>query len=708
MIMTEDCKDDESFVELFKKEHNEQFYVLIKMHLSFLLHMTTEESECFYERVKLRKWNLVPFGKKSKSKHLQDGAILSQNVLNQVHQIINYLKAEKNLKAEGIFRRTGSLERQNELKNLLSQGCTIDFEKNMFTVHDCASVLKGFLADLPEPITTDIQFPIFCQIAESFRLEDPSHENKIHQSIQLLFLLLPKENKKLLQDLLELLYLVTLNESYNRMSSENLAKLFTPHLLCPRKLAPECLLKESQLLFGIVAYMISKLPVIFRIPAQLMLDFKAHHEQGGVLNESVKGAAHTVFTFVDNKLTAKENEENVTDAALAELYAHIQSLPESSKKRKLVKQFNKQNGQGTPLQVIRSSVPKSSKTLGDSIKKHMFHKKLLKSVKMSSFSQMKSSSSEEVLNTPDLHQKTPTRGRLFCHNFDSSDDDDLPLKRRKSSENTPMERPRSKSDSDLSLGNTTGLPGQYLTSTPACLLNRVDNVFTPDDQDRKSMSPITRSAQRMPRAMQETMMTPRSRKPVLLVSGTNINNLAKLSPTLTHLQEEEPSSYLSHAPNIEHHRLNFDESNCTATRLKCNVATRKTTLFAKSKSDGDISNETEKVPKLNKTDSPQCLSTTFKDYLNSRDMLIADSPSGDSNFCSISDDFKSYNEQTSFIRDKPNQPEEQRMTESMLYILDGNNPGEDSLNNSGSEKKFVLKPRQFDENGRPIVFETSF
>lgn len=56
------------------------------------------------------------------------------------------------------------------------------------------------------------------------------------------------------------------------------------------------------------------------------------------------GAAHTVFTFVDNKLTAKENEENVTDAALAELYAHIQSLPESSKKRKLVKQFNKQNG----------------------------------------------------------------------------------------------------------------------------------------------------------------------------------------------------------------------------------------------------------------------------------------------------------------------------------------------------------------------------
>lgn len=66
----------------------------------------------------------------------------------------------------------------------------------------------------------------------------------------------------------------------------------------------------------------------------------------------IEGAAHTVFTFVDNKLTAKENEENVTDAALAELYAHIQSLPESSKKRKLVKQFNKQNGQVNKFIII--------------------------------------------------------------------------------------------------------------------------------------------------------------------------------------------------------------------------------------------------------------------------------------------------------------------------------------------------------------------
>lgn len=49
------------------------------------------------------------------------------------------------------------------------QGIAINFEDSVFTVHDCASVLKGFLADLPESVITDIQFPLYCQIAESFR-----------------------------------------------------------------------------------------------------------------------------------------------------------------------------------------------------------------------------------------------------------------------------------------------------------------------------------------------------------------------------------------------------------------------------------------------------------------------------------------------------------------------------------------------------------
>lgn len=200
-------------------------------------------------------------------------------------------------------------------------------------------------------------------------------------------LLLPTENKVLLKDILDLLNFTSSLESFNRMSSDNLAKLFTPHLLCPRKISPEQLHVNSQTLSGIVSFMITNHHDVFKIPQKLIVEFRARYERKRTLalkslNESVNDqlAANTVFTFVDQERTAKENESNTTETALAQLYAHIQSLPESSKKRKLVKQFNKENGHGTPLQVLRSGVHKN-RSLGDSIKKHIFHKSMVKNFK---------------------------------------------------------------------------------------------------------------------------------------------------------------------------------------------------------------------------------------------------------------------------------------------------------------------------------------
>lgn len=69
---------------------------------------------------------------------------------------------------EGIFRRTGKLTRQQDLKNALYQSLPLDFEEGRFSVHDCASVLKIFLADLPEPLLTDSHYPVHCQIAGKF------------------------------------------------------------------------------------------------------------------------------------------------------------------------------------------------------------------------------------------------------------------------------------------------------------------------------------------------------------------------------------------------------------------------------------------------------------------------------------------------------------------------------------------------------------
>lgn len=302
------------------------------------------------------------------------------------------------LKNEGIFRRSGSFERQQDLKNLLNKGQALHLENSTFSVHDCASVLKSFLAELPEPLLTNAHFPVYCQIADSCGItKQPTQEVKLLEALQLLFLLLPNENKILLKDILGLLNLTASYEEFNKMSSDNLAKLFTPHLLCPRKLPPEVLLKDSQILFRIVSFMINKFSDLFKIPNKLVLDFRARYEKKKILspsrrlNESISDAASTVFTFVDQERTAKENESNPTEKALAQLYAHIQALPDSSKKRKLVKQFNKENGQGTPLQ-MRNGIIKS-KTLGDSIKKHLFQKGLTRKKGLL----LLRSSSEEIL-----------------------------------------------------------------------------------------------------------------------------------------------------------------------------------------------------------------------------------------------------------------------------------------------------------------------
>jgi len=60
-------------------------------------------------------------------------------------------------------------------------------------------------------------------------------ELRLLRALQLLLLLLPTENRVLLKDVLQLLHLTAGHEGKNKMSADSLATLFTPHLLCPRK-----------------------------------------------------------------------------------------------------------------------------------------------------------------------------------------------------------------------------------------------------------------------------------------------------------------------------------------------------------------------------------------------------------------------------------------------------------------------------------------
>ena len=69
------------------------------------------------------------------------------------------------MRTEGIFRISGSKKRQDELKHILDKEIEIDFEKEAFTEHDVASILKYFLAELPEPIITSAHVKVHMQIS---------------------------------------------------------------------------------------------------------------------------------------------------------------------------------------------------------------------------------------------------------------------------------------------------------------------------------------------------------------------------------------------------------------------------------------------------------------------------------------------------------------------------------------------------------------
>lgn len=55
---------------------------------------------------------------------------------------------------------------------------------------------------------------------------------------------------------------------------------------------------------------------------------------------------------------------------------------------------------------------------------------------------------------------------------------------------------------------------------------------------RNSMSPITKSTQRMPKSMQESIMTPRSRKPVMITMFGNNSNPKAFQANISQLLEE--------------------------------------------------------------------------------------------------------------------------------------------------------------------------
>ena len=94
-----------------------------------------------------------------------------------------------------------------------------------------------------------------------------------------LFIFLLKVNLNLLRDLLRFLSNVTRHEADNRMNAENLGTLFSTHILCPRKLSPEILQSNHQLLSKAVTFMIEHAEKLFELPEKLCIDVQNYVNQ---------------------------------------------------------------------------------------------------------------------------------------------------------------------------------------------------------------------------------------------------------------------------------------------------------------------------------------------------------------------------------------------------------------------------------------------
>ena len=247
---------------------------------------------------------------------------------------------------------------------------------------------------MPEPLLTDLFFKIITQ-----KLLSKENSNKCFTEldfekifgdknlkiIQLILLLIPLKKRKFAKDLLILLYKVASNENAtNKMDAKSLATLFAPHLLCPKSMTPADLQRYVTILTIQLEFMIKNVKQIFRTPIELTMDIRKELERIDNPNTNQEDdGINTVVTFCDRQ--AAKTTNNQTEQHIAELYAHIQGMPETPAKKKLIKQFNRQNGGLTPLVDKENSKKKQNKLkqFGDKLKnaKNLFKASTVSAVK---------------------------------------------------------------------------------------------------------------------------------------------------------------------------------------------------------------------------------------------------------------------------------------------------------------------------------------
>ncbi|XP_035029496.1 rho GTPase-activating protein 19 [Hippoglossus stenolepis] len=359
------------FVERLRHEHPPAFADLILSNLTRLIDLPGDEfAQLIGEsepRVPsssgfLRSFNFL----KRKDKGVVFGAPLTEEGIAQIYQLIEYLS--KNLQVEGLFRVPGHSLRQAALREMLNTGSEIDLETGDFHPNDAATLLKAYLGELPEPLLTQRHYHAHLKIGELTRFDEKGDKTSVSdkerqiEAFQLLFMLLPSVNRSLLKLLLDLLYHTARNQHVNKMSAINLATMFAPQIIWPKNVMACDLQGSIEKLNNGIAFLIRHSQKLFKAPVYIKEYARLYFTGSNSLQSkddltlcsrskdgpiaAVTPAPQSPFTrsigSEVNSTTQSPETQRYTETALRELYQQVNNMPESAKKKKLIRQFEKQ------------------------------------------------------------------------------------------------------------------------------------------------------------------------------------------------------------------------------------------------------------------------------------------------------------------------------------------------------------------------------
>eukprot|EP00066_Takifugu_rubripes_P012394 XP_011601660.1 PREDICTED: rho GTPase-activating protein 19 [Takifugu rubripes] len=351
------------FVERLKHEHPQVFTDLVLSNITRLIDLPGDEfsqltgdSDPKVPATSgfLRSLNFL----KRKEKGVVFGAPVTEEGIARIYQLIEYLN--KHLHVEGLFRVPGHSLRQAALREMLNAGAELDLEAGDFHPNDAATVLKAYLGELPEPLLTHRHYHAHLKIGDLTHFDEkgdktdtPDKDRQI-EALQLLFMLLPAANRSLLKLLLDLLHHTARNQHLNKMSAINLATMFAPHIIWPKNVTASDLQGNIEKLNKGVAFLIRHSQRLFKAPAYIKehthLYFTGSRplqskDDSTLCSGTTGGSVSAVMPASPSpsiRTLRGGVSQDYTETALRELYQQVNSMPESAKKKKLIRQFEKQ------------------------------------------------------------------------------------------------------------------------------------------------------------------------------------------------------------------------------------------------------------------------------------------------------------------------------------------------------------------------------